>query len=283
MPNVEIHGMGKREEANQLADKIFQLFADKPYVDEMVVTIFDTFVRDKEGDSQPFLRLANSCQDHTTEIIQKLRRLGLDVEHVQLQAFYPKQTIIAVSVNELNKFGCPHCGYRSGAMPVSGGGSGVWQCGECGKTCCVLAEGVVKSTIGFNGEYPELQSHPRRGTPAHGRPDNKPDSGGEFFRSRGIGLDDCSCFVCGTKGHPMLHNIAAFVQCKEAGERVVTMIGQGAVLDYREYEPDRVQVKVGACDAHYANLEELDRLVSSGTISTNVVKMARDFSLTPSK
>lgn len=92
MPNVEIHGMGKREEVNQLADKIFQLFAEKSYVDEMVVTIFDTFVRDKKGDSQPFLRLANSCQDHTTEIIQELRRLGLDVEHIQLQAFYPKQT-----------------------------------------------------------------------------------------------------------------------------------------------------------------------------------------------
>jgi hypothetical protein len=115
-------------------------------------------------------------------------------------------------------------------MPISGGGAAIWACGseECGKTCCVLAKGVTKSTIGFGDFYPELQEHPRRGIPSHGRPDKKPENEGEFFHSRGIGLDNCTCFVCGThdrdgKGHTMLNNIAAFVQCKEAGERVVAM------------------------------------------------------------
>lgn len=93
MPNIEIHGMGKREEAGQLAKRIFQVFADRPYVDEMVVTICDTIVQDKNGNSHPFLRLANSCQDHTEEIIQELRGLGLDIEHLELKAFYPKQEL----------------------------------------------------------------------------------------------------------------------------------------------------------------------------------------------
>ena len=90
MPNIEIHGMGKRAEANELANKIFEIFAGKPYVDEMVVTIFDTFVRDKKGNSQPFLRLANSCQEHTEEIITILRWLNMDIEYLELKAFYPK-------------------------------------------------------------------------------------------------------------------------------------------------------------------------------------------------
>jgi len=116
MPNIEIHGMGKREEANLLAKRIFQLFADEPYVDEMVVTICDTFVQDRHGISQPFLRLANSCQEHTEEIIGKLRQLGLDVEHLEFKAFYPKQ----------EPEHCPDCG-----EPVIRNGTCV-KCFSCG-------------------------------------------------------------------------------------------------------------------------------------------------------
>lgn len=192
------------------------------------------------------------------------------------------QSVIAVSVKELQEFGCPFCGYRSGYTPISGGRAAVWTCGseECGKTCCVLGEGITKSTIGFGDFYPELQAHPRRGIPSHGRPDKKPDSEGEFFRSRGVGLDNCTCFVCGThdrdgKGHTMLNNIAAFVQGKEAGERVVAMFSQGAWLDYRDFEPDRVQVKIGACDSHLVNLQKLDELTQDGIITADRINEAR--------
>lgn len=65
----------------------------------------------------------------------------------------------------------------------------------------------------------------------------------------------------------MLNNIAAFVQCKEAGERVVAMFPQGAWLDYRDYEPDRVQVKIGACDKHLPNLQKLYELTREGVIT----------------
>ena len=173
-------------------------------------------------------------------------------------------TPIAVSVEEMKKFGCPYCGYRSGTTSISGGGTAVWRCGECGRGCAVLAKGVAKSTVGFGDFYPELQDHPRRGIPSHGRPDEKPEGGGEFFCSRGIGLDNTpGCFVCGG-GTGLYNNIAAFVQCKAAGERVVAMFKKGARLDYRDYEPDRVQVKVGACDNHKENLGVLSQLTSEG-------------------
>lgn len=145
------------------------------------------------------------------------------------------QQPIAVSKNDYGDCGCPYCGYRSGYSPISGGGTAIVVCGECERSFAVLAVGVTKSTIGFGEFYPELQPHPRKGTLAHGRLDKRPEGGGEFFQSRGIGYDSCTCFVCGTKvrdgRHSMLNNIAAFVQCREAGVRVVAMFRhRGRVL-----------------------------------------------------
>src|SRR5678815_1220898 len=111
--------------------------------------------------------------------------------------------LIAVAIAEVNEFGCPHCGYRSGSMPMQAGGTGVWVCGECGVTSCILAEGVTKSRIGFSDEYPELQDHPRRGIPAHGKADKRPVTG-EYFSSRGVGADHTpGCYICG--GEPNLY------------------------------------------------------------------------------
>ena len=187
------------------------------------------------------------------------------------------QSVIAVSVAELREFGCPHCGYRSGYTPVSGGGAAAWTCGseECGKTCCILGEGVTRSPISFGDFHPELQEHPRRGIPSHGRSDKKPDGEGESFHSRGVGLDTTpGCFVCG--GDKRLRkNIAAFIQCKEAGERIVAMFPQGARLDYRDFEPDRVQVKIGACDTHLPNLQKLHELTQNGVITSTHISEAQ--------
>jgi len=186
------------------------------------------------------------------------------------------QTIVAISAADLQKFGCPYCGYRSGYSPISGHGAAAWDCGECGRTCCILGEGNTKSSIGFGSFYPELQDHPRHGIPKRGRADKQPDCGGEFFRSRGIGLDITpGCFVCGGDKR-LLNNIAAFVQCKEAGVRVVNMFQQGARLDYRDFEPDRVQVKVGACNAHLPNLRRLDELTRDGVITSVHISEAVD-------
>ncbi len=88
MPNVEVHGL-MRDEARVVREKIFSLFGDTDYVDDMVVTIFWTEVQDKNGDAQPFLRLANSGQVHTEEILDRLKTLGMDIEQLRLEAFFP--------------------------------------------------------------------------------------------------------------------------------------------------------------------------------------------------
>jgi|WetSurMetagenome_2_1015567.scaffolds.fasta_scaffold56858_4 hypothetical protein len=183
---------------------------------------------------------------------------------------------IAISIADAEKWGCPYCGFRSHTTPICGGGTIICNCGECKKTFAVLATGLNKSSIGFGNYYPELQVHPRSGTPSHGRPDNRPKNGGDFFSSRGCGLDCCKCFICGTndrdgKGHTCLNNISGFVQTKAAGERIVTMFSKGAHLDYREYEPDYIQVKIGACDKHLDNLRLLDYLVRKGVITNGMI------------
>lgn len=87
------------------------------------------------------------------------------------------------------------------------------------------------------------------------------------FMPRGIGYDVCpGCFVCGAKkrnetSNEYLNNIAAFVASKAQGEEIVTWfsngLGTGARLDFRQHEPNWIQVKVGACDIHLPQLQKL--------------------------
>lgn len=95
--------------------------------------------------------------------------------------------------------------------------------------------------------------------------------GGIPFCARGIGLDNCpGCYVCG--GLPGLRtNISGFVRRKEDGEKVVEMFTSGAWMDFRPSEPQRIQVKIGACDAHRLNLEALMKATRDGGISKSDV------------
>ena len=90
MPNIELHGFS-RGQAMEIRDKVFKLFKGKPYVKEMVVTVCLDMVWDKYGDIQPFIRLANSCQDHTVEILKVLEALNVDIEQLTLAKFIPKK------------------------------------------------------------------------------------------------------------------------------------------------------------------------------------------------
>lgn len=191
---------------------------------------------------------------------------------------------IAISAFACKEYGCPYCGFRSSNSFVSMGCASSCICGECKRSFVVLADGIVRSPIGIggNGEtyHPQLQPHPREGTPSHGRPDTRPEGGGEFFSSRGIGLECLPCFCCGGKAR-LVNNIAAYVQCKDAGERIVEMFkasGSDVNLDYREYEPDYVQLKVGACDEHLPNLEKLDQLVKDGILLQPYIEEAKSIS-----
>lgn len=85
---------------------------------------------------------------------------------------------------------------------------------------------------------------------------------------RGIGTDHTpGCFVCG--GEPgMYSNVSGFVTSKEAGEQIVAWFPRGARLDYREHEPNWIQVKVGACAVHLPHLQQLAGSVTSdGTVT----------------
>ena len=90
-----------------------------------------------------------------------------------------------------------------------------------------------------------------------------------YFAPRGIGLDECpGCFVCGTtkrneEANMYLNNIAAFVKTKESGEQILSWFDKGARLDYREYEPNWIQLKIGACDKHLPSLNYLCNITSN--------------------
>jgi len=90
-------------------------------------------------------------------------------------------------------------------------------------------------------------------------------NGNEIFKSRGLGTEfGLKCFVTGEKSDGP--NIAAFVESKEAGERIVKMFNGRAKLSYREREPDWIQVKVGVTNKYKIALEKLNYLVSDENI-----------------
>lgn len=174
--------------------------------------------------------------------------------------------------SEIVQYGCPHCGYRSGFTPIQWGNLAIWRCAECEKTTYVIH--CPNETLpNLQPVPPPLTKHPRFGIPSHGRPDKRPKFGGDFFRSRGIGTDSSpGCFACEISEKQLYSNIAAHVQCKAAGERIVAMFNKNGVrLDYREYEPDYVQVKIGACKAHLNNLKFLDQITSKTNIITDEI------------
>ena len=79
--------------------------------------------------------------------------------------------IIAVSATEFEEAGCPHCGYRSGYSPIWTGGAVAWTCGECGETCCVLADGIARSPHRVRRDLPRTSaaSPPRHPEPRQPR------------------------------------------------------------------------------------------------------------------
>ena len=93
MPNIEIHGRFENSNVpDLLGRRIFDLFTGKPYVTDMVVTFCGDHVCDVHGNEQPFIRLLNSCQEHTEEILKELETLNIDIEYLDLSGFIPKRS-----------------------------------------------------------------------------------------------------------------------------------------------------------------------------------------------
>lgn len=130
---------------------------------------------------------------------------------------------------------------------------------------CIKMQGQLPQTP--DGIFPDFDA-----------PSDKPK---EFtLKSQGLGSDIGKCFVCGSpdrtgKGHPYLHNFAAFVHTKTEGQAIVDLFKVGARLDCRGgWDRPHIQVKICACDKHVENLKHLDFLIADGIISTSKIEQA---------
>lgn len=174
--------------------------------------------------------------------------------------------IIAISYEDLKDYGCPHCNCSNNHINIDEDYNYTLRlkCISCKKDFIILVN-TEKSSMGFKLEgmetyyYPTVQDHPKPNKSSifnYTRPDKRPSSGiGEYFKPRGVGYD-----------------LAGFVESKLAGERIIEMfksiVGDDCdtYLDYREREPDWIQVKVKKEDN--IDLEALDRLTEERDIIT---------------
>lgn len=163
---------------------------------------------------------------------------------------------------DYEKYGCPQCGSDYSHSTIRSGNEVPATCGECGAKFVILPDYQNTSTFKFGDEKYEAHviNHPRVGTPKHKfkAPDIRPEGEGEFWRPRGIGYD-----------------LSGFVKSKEAGERVVDMFRKAlgrepkTWLDFREYEPTWIQVKVQGEEADLHKLYSLT--YETGIITQSIV------------
>lgn len=103
------------------------------------------------------------------------------------------------------------------------------------------------------------------------------------FAPRGLGSSWDACFICNEDplgdglGEGSCHeNLAAFVASRGEGEIIVALfreLGLTATPDFRDAEPNWIQVKLGACRAHQPSLRLLYRMTSiNDDISLNTIR-----------
>lgn len=100
----------------------------------------------------------------------------------------------------------------------------------------------------------------------------------EYWSPRGLGSEwNLTCLVTG-KEERLMPNISGFVRSKAAGERVVKMFDGRARLDWRESEPNWIQVKVGVIEEHKEVLVRLFDAVMTceGMLTPEIIKWAID-------
>lgn len=92
-------------------------------------------------------------------------------------------------------------------------------------------------------------------------PDIRPDGGGEYWQSRGVGYPD----------------VSGFVKSKQAGERINQMVDNilGPLhfthLDYRETEPTWIQYKFHQEEFDCEKLDKLSK-ENNGIITENIIR-----------
>lgn len=171
----------------------------------------------------------------------------------------------AIRIGEFEKWGCPICGSDYSYSSMSGGGAAHVTCGECGHSYILVNDSLDE--VPFKSGKGEMSAgtvliidHPRKGIEKHKykAPDIRPDGEGEYWKPRGIGYD-----------------LSGFVKSKEAGERIVAMFEKAlgkkpeTWLDYRESEPNWIQVKVQDSEADLEKLYELTK--ETGIITYDII------------
>lgn len=111
-----------------------------------------------------------------------------------------------------------------------------------------------------------------------------------LFKPRGVGNNWLPCFICGHKPQEKCQaDMSSFIDSSlivrlTVGEKTIIshpitrlffemdlLVGK---LDYREYEPNRVQLKLGACGEHEPNLHLLEALCySDGKINEERLRL----------
>jgi len=89
MPNIEIHGCGLDEDKSQaMGTKIADRLRGLSLKDAVVSACNDT-VLDLGGHRQPYLRVVCTDDAEAQQVIEALKPLGIDIEWLKLQAFFP--------------------------------------------------------------------------------------------------------------------------------------------------------------------------------------------------
>lgn len=103
MPNIEIHGFARETmvygthinaDAQGLRCKIFEAFADEPFLSDIVVTVVASDVCDPFGAQQPFLRVYSTPGPDVDRVMQILdEQFDMDVEGPIEINFRPKKSV----------------------------------------------------------------------------------------------------------------------------------------------------------------------------------------------
>jgi len=193
------------------------------------------------------------------------------------------ELVVAISASQASLHGCPYCNCSKYEIRLLGKGATVADCAD--PTCnnpgdfVILAEGVTRSPIGFNGPsgpyHPELIPHPRARNASHGVVDKRPQGGGEFFTPLGVRMETGFCLVCHKTTHSkisFLPTLFAEVPSRAAADRVAEMskeLGITVKLDLSDSLNDRpVRVRAGACEVCQPVQDKLNELVAVDHILT---------------
>ena len=90
MPNIELHGFGRLSKTTETC--IFTLIEKKEpdiNISDVVVTIVNSVVHNKERKSRPFVRVASTNEKDRTRVAMLINEfMGLDVEWLYLDEFF---------------------------------------------------------------------------------------------------------------------------------------------------------------------------------------------------